>query len=144
MNLSTTRDSSTNTMGDINIYIFFCGIPNIFVCGGPKKIVGRYALFILCHRRPILGIHSLTKGLPDTQKWVFQDGKDTQTDNGTLGANSVFKISSNNTGCPSSVQIVLSKNVMSSTHPEYILQRLNIDSHPFLLTINLYLLILCC
>ena len=30
---------------------------------------------------------------------------------------------------------------MSSTHLEYILQRLNIDSHPFLLTLNLYQLI---
>ena len=33
----------------------------------------------LCHRRPILGLGSLTRGLPDNRKWVFCDGADRQT-----------------------------------------------------------------
>ena len=35
----------------------------------------------LCHCRPILGICSSTRGLPDNQKWAFRDGRtDTHTD----------------------------------------------------------------
>ena len=33
----------------------------------------------LCHCRPILGLCSLTRILPDTEKWVFCDGTATHT-----------------------------------------------------------------
>ena len=36
-----------------------------------------------CNHRPILGIHSLTRGLHDLLKWVFRDGAGRQTDRQT-------------------------------------------------------------
>ena len=51
--------------------------------GQSKKILKKrthfFFFFQLCHRRPILGIGYLTRGLHDTRKWVFRDGADTQS-----------------------------------------------------------------
>ena len=45
----------------------------MFLFGGSKTLQK------VCHQMPILGIRSLSRGLPDTLNLVFHDGTDTQT-----------------------------------------------------------------
>ena len=81
-----------------NFYLF------LFFLGGvqnrtfePSQENQAHLPFKLCHCKPILGIHSLTTGLPDSPKWVFWYGTDRHTHTRTsqlyewigLGADSV-------------------------------------------------------